>query len=112
MGMPKDELNRDNPRQAELPFDSDRKLMSTINNIDGKLVVIVKGAFDVMAQRCVNGDISKAAKIVEQMSSEALRVLAVGYKQIPQVPQQLESDDIENGLTFMGIVGMGRPAAS
>lgn len=109
MGMPKDELNRNNPRQAELPFDSDRKLMSTINNIDGKLVVIVKGAFDVMAQRCVNGDISRAAKIVEQMSSEALRVLAVGYKQIPQVPQQLESDDIENGLTFMGIVGMIDP---
>ncbi|MEE1014414.1 MAG: HAD-IC family P-type ATPase, partial [Lachnospiraceae bacterium] len=47
-GMPKEELNRKHPRLAEIPFDSDRKLMTTVNRIDGKNIVIVKGAFDIM----------------------------------------------------------------
>ena len=55
-GMPKDELNKTYPRLAEIPFDSDRKLMSTVNKIDGKNIVIVKGAFDMMATRCISGE--------------------------------------------------------
>ena len=54
-GSEKSELNEKYPRLCELPFDSDRKLMTTVNRIDGKNVVIVKGAFDVMASRCVKG---------------------------------------------------------
>ena len=53
--MPKVKLNEENPRLAELPFDSDRKLMTTVNRVDGKLIAITKGAFDVLAQRCVRG---------------------------------------------------------
>jgi len=108
-GYPKDNLNERYPRMAELPFDSDRKLMTTVNNIDGKLVVIVKGAFDVMASRCTSGDLEKAREINDQMSSNALRVLAVGYKVIDRLPDQLTSEELENGLTFMGLVGMIDP---
>jgi len=107
--MPKEMLNEKYPRIDGIPFDSDRKLMSVINKIDGKLVVIVKGAFDMMASRCVKGDIEKARKITEQMSADALRVLAIGYKEIDAIPQELVSEDIENGLTFMGLVGMIDP---
>ena len=108
-GMPKDELNKDYPRLAEIPFDSDRKLMTTVNRIDGKNVVIVKGAFDVMAARCVAGDLEAARKICEEMSENALRVLAVGYKYLDSVPAEAKSEELECGLTFMGLVGMIDP---
>ncbi|MDD3277332.1 MAG: cation-translocating P-type ATPase [Lachnospiraceae bacterium] len=108
-GMPKEALGKQYPRLAELPFDSDRKLMSTINSIDGKNMVIVKGAFDMMATRCVAGDLEKAKRITEEMSADALRVLAVAYKEIDTIPEKLTSEDIENGLTLMGLVGMIDP---
>lgn len=108
-GMLKDTLNSENPRLAELPFDSDRKLMTTVNLINGKNVVIVKGAFDVMASRCVKGDIDKAREITAQMSEKALRVLAVGYKIIDELPSDITSQKLENELTFMGLVGMIDP---
>lgn len=108
-GMPKDELNRSYPRLAELPFDSDRKLMSTVNRIDGKNIVIVKGAFDVMAGRCVKGDLATARRVNDEMSTSALRVLAIGYKEIQEVPRTPTSEELESGLTFMGLVGMIDP---
>ena len=108
-GMPKDELNNQSPRLAEIPFDSDRKLMTTVNRIDGKNIVIVKGAFDMMAVRCIAGDLAKAKEMTERMSENALRVLAIAYKEIDSVPANPTSDELENGLTFMGLVGMIDP---
>ena len=108
-GIFKDDLSKKYPRLGGIPFDSDRKLMTTINDIDGKLTVIVKGAFDVMATRCVNGGIEKAKALTEKMSGEALRVLAIGYKEIDSMPDELRAEDLENELTFMGLVGMIDP---
>ena len=108
-GMPKDDLNKKYPRLAEIPFDSDRKLMTTVNRIDGKNIVIVKGAFDMMAPRCVAGDLETARKVTEAMSENALRVLAVAYREIDTVPENPTSEELENGLTFMGLVGMIDP---
>ena len=107
--LEKDQLNELYPRLNEIPFDSDRKLMTTINNINGKNVVIVKGAFDVMMKRCIKGDLNKAMEVNEQMSKNALRVLAVAYKEIDNVPEQLNSEEIEKDLIFMGLVGMIDP---
>ena len=108
-GMAQEQLNQAYPRLAEIPFDSDRKLMTSVNKIDGKNIVIVKGAFDVMASRCVAGDIEAAKQKNEQMSKDALRVLAVGYKEIAEVPSNPTSEALENGLTLMGLVGMIDP---
>lgn len=108
-GMPKEQLNKECPRLAEIPFDSDRKLMSTVNKIDGKNIVIVKGAFDVMMSRCVHGNLEKAKEITEHMSKDALRVLAVGIKEIDDLPENPTSEKLENGLTFVGLVGMIDP---
>ena len=108
-GMPKDELNRQFPRVAGIPFDSDRKLMTTVNIMDGKNVVIVKGAFDMLAARCVKGDLQTAKRITEQMSEGALRVLAIAYKVIDEIPAEPTSEELENGLTLMGLVGMIDP---
>ena len=108
-GMTKDDLNARYPRLAEIPFDSDRKLMTTVNSIDGQNVVIVKGAFDVMAKLCVRGDIEAAREINDAMSTDALRVLAVGYRVIDKVPEAPTSEELENNLTFLGLVGMIDP---
>lgn len=108
-GMPKDKLNTLYPRMAEIPFDSNRKLMTTVNIIDGKNIVIVKGAFDVLAGRCINGDVESGRKYTDQLSREALRVLAVGYKEIDTIPTTPTIEELESGLTFMGLVGMIDP---
>ena len=108
-GMPKELLNQQYPRLGEIPFDSDRKLMTTINLVDGKHLVIVKGAVDVMASRCVSGDLEKAAQVNENMSRSALRVLAVGYKFIDALPATLTPEELETDLHFMGLVGMIDP---
>lgn len=108
-GSEKSELNEKYHRLGEIPFDSDRKLMTTVNEINGKITVIVKGAFDMLTPRCVSGDTEKAGKITEEMSGEALRVLAVAYKVIDKVPEDMTSTALENGLTFMGLLGMIDP---
>ncbi len=108
-GLDKDALNGTYPRHGEIPFDSDRKLMSTINEINGKYYVIVKGAVDVIENLCVKGNLELAKQMNEEMSSQALRVLAVAYKQIDEVPKNLNPAKIECDLTFMGLVGMIDP---
>lgn len=105
----KDEINKKYTRIAELPFDSDRKLMSTINSIDGKNIVIVKGAIDMLLTRCTKGNLEKAKDIAENMSKDALRVIAVAFKEIETIPEKLTSEEIENDLEFMGLVGMIDP---
>lgn len=108
-GMPKDDINKQYPRVAGIPFDSDRKLMTTVNVMDGKNVVIVKGAFDMLAARCVAGDLETAKRITEEMSENALRVLAIACKTVDTVPENPTSEELENGLTFLGLVGMIDP---
>ena len=108
-GMEKDAINERYPRIAEVPFDSDRKLMTTVNDFDGKKVVVVKGAFDMMASRCVSGDLDTAKAITELMSKDALRVLAIGYKIVESVSDEPSSEELENDLIFLGLVGMIDP---
>ena len=55
--------------------------MTTVNRVDGKLIAITKGAFDVLAQRCVRGDIEAARRVNDEMSEQALRVLAVAWRE-------------------------------
>lgn len=108
-GMEKRELERKYPRLAEIPFDSERKLMSTVNDMDGKLTVIVKGAFDILAPKCISGDMGKAAEINERMSNDALRVIAIAWKEIDKVTEMPAAEKLESGLNFMGLVGMIDP---
>lgn len=108
-GSKQEELNKKYPRLGEIPFDSDRKLMTSINKIDGKNIVIVKGAFDIMMARCVEGNLEYAKKINDQMSEKALRVIAISYKEIEAIPSELNPEEIEKDLIFMGLVGMIDP---
>lgn len=108
-GMEKEELNSEYMRLGELPFDSDRKLMTTINEMDGRYVVIVKGACDMLFSRCISGNVDRAREENEKMSRQALRVIAIAEKEIEGIPEELNSDELENGLTFKGLVGMIDP---
>ncbi len=108
-GMPKEDLVEQFPRVAELPFDSDRKRMTSVNQIEGKHVVIVKGAFDSIAPRCAAGGLEAAGQMNDRMSENALRVLAIAYKVIDAAPENPQIDELENGLTFLGLVGMIDP---
>ncbi|EOS62102.1 calcium-translocating P-type ATPase, PMCA-type [Firmicutes bacterium M10-2] len=109
-GMTKEQLNEKYPRVAELPFDSDRKLMSTINKMNNHLVVITKGALDSMIPRLKSGDIEKAKKLNEEMSENALRVLAIAEKEINEIPKNLDSETLEKDLSLKGLVAMIDPA--
>lgn len=108
-GIDQAELAARCPRLATLPFDSDRKLMTTVNVIDKKNIVIVKGAFDMLEKRCTSGDTETARTLVNTLSADALRLLAVAYKEIETVPEKPTSEELETGLTFMGLVGMIDP---
>ncbi len=83
--------------------------MTTVNRIDRKNIVIVKGAFDVLSQRCVAGNLCAGQEYADELGARALRVLAVAYKEIDELPVQPTSEKLENGLTFMGLVGMIDP---
>lgn len=83
--------------------------MTVVCRMHGRNVVITKGAFDSMLPICTRGDMDKAQELVNTMSSNALRVLAVGYKEIEEVPENPSIEELENGLTFMGLVGMIDP---
>ncbi len=108
-GIRQEELMKRYPRLGELPFDSDRKLMTTIQEIDGAYVAVTKGAFDMLASRCVQGDLLRAGEVTEEMSAQALRVLAVAYRVLEEIPGELESGELERDLIFLGLVGMIDP---
>ena len=110
------------PRVAELPFDSDRKLMSTVHQLaNGKYLVAVKGAPDVLIQRTNRAfadeqEIPLTEKQKQEilfnntdMAKQALRVLAMGFKVLDDYPQELTSEVLENELCFAGLVGMIDP---
>ena len=110
-GLDKNKLEEGMPRVAELPFDSERKLMSTVHPVNGKYRVMVKGAPDVLLRRCVMeaGAVQTALEHTEEMASRALRVLGVAYRDVDAIPEELTSETLETGLTFVGLVGMIDP---
>jgi Ca2+-transporting ATPase len=108
-GIIKSDIENQYPRLAEIPFDSDRKLMTTVNRIGGENIVIVKGAFDALAGICTCGDIETGRLYCDSLGRDALRVLAVGYKKIDHIPENITPNELEKGLTFLGLVGMIDP---
>ena len=109
------------PRIQEIPFDSDRKLMTTVNEVNGKYIVYTKGGMDELIGICnsyiLNGEIENnieeykniITKNNEQMAKEALRVLACAYKEIDHKPTKEDMKNIEKDLIFVGMVGMIDP---
>lgn len=120
-GIDKEKLYANMRRINEISFDSDRKLMTTIHKIGNKYRVITKGALDVLLNRCIriykDGDLSRITdddkKVIlnknSNMANKALRVLGVAYSDLESLPKEINSENIENNLTFVGLIGMIDP---
>jgi len=139
-GIDKDALLTEMPRVAEVPFDSDRKRMTTIHSTaSGRYLVAVKGGVDEVLECCTKinvddnekpshntshkspsilsftvrnitgDDIHRIFEKNEEMASKALRVLAIAYKYMDELPSDISAASIEEGLTFVGMVGMIDP---
>ncbi len=115
------EVLKAEPRVAELPFDSDRKLMSTIHKLDGeKYLIAVKGAPDQLLKRITQIEIDGSIRPITEndkkaildmnksLAKQALRVLMIAYKYESEIPK-LETAVVENDLIFAGLVGMIDP---
>lgn len=123
LGILEREIREKYPRLSEIPFDSDRKLMTTVHNYEGKKIAVTKGAVDVLLKRLVkikmNGDVRTVTKedirdIERQnfaFSENGLRVLALAYKEVSGGPDdEYPADSLtEEGLTFIGLIAMMDP---
>ena len=107
----KTELYQKMPRINEIPFDSNRKMMTTIHKIGNKYRIITKGAPDILIEKCklTIGQKHEAARNNENMAKKALRVIAVAYKDLDVLPSKIDSSNIENNLNFVGLIGMIDP---
>lgn len=120
----KDNINSKYPRIEEIPFDSERKMMTTFhkNYIQGKLVSFTKGAPDLIIKKCTNIIINGKAVLFDDtlkrkigdinsfFAKDALRVLALAYRQYDELPFDISSTNIEQQMTFVGLIGMIDPA--
>ena len=120
-GLPKYALEDVQPRKAEAPFDSNRKMMSTIHPAEFGYIQFTKGALDVMLHRCTGylsekGEIPITDALKEEIiaknkefASKALRVLCAAYRRYDNLPKSSDPEDLEHDLVFIGIVGMIDP---
>ena len=117
----KDEIYEKEERIDEIPFDSNRKLMTTIHKIEGGYRIITKGAPDELIKRCSkyleNGDIYLCSKedkeeIINKndgMAQKALRIIGVAYLDVKDLPTNIKSETVEQNLIFVGLIGMMDP---
>ena len=105
-GLSKEELENIYPRMAEVPFDSARKLMTTINMINNRPFAIVKGSPDILTECCTAGNLEGTIKAAEEMGKRGLRAIAVAMKPLDEVPSNPNSENMECDLTLMGVFGM------
>ncbi len=105
-GMSKTDIDGMFPKIAELPFDSERMLMTTVTAINGNPVAIIKGAPEIVASRCTNISADEVDKISKEYATEGLKVIAVAIKPLDEIPANPNSDELENELTFAGVLGI------
>ncbi len=118
-GFDKKELQKDFPRVAEIPFDSERKCMTTFHRwSDGKFISFTKGAVDVLIEKSGNIltsgglkdiDAAEILGVSERMAAEGLRVLGIAMREWEKLPEDISPENVETGLTVLGLTGMMDP---
>ncbi|WP_052663109.1 cation-translocating P-type ATPase [Mycoplasmoides pirum] len=103
------ELDKKFARIYAIPFDSDRKLMTSINEIDGKKIAIVKGAPDILINKCKNVDLNAVKEQMQLWTSKAYRVLGLAIKDVTHLDKKYDESSLENDLTFVGLFAMYDP---
>ena len=96
IGISKPDVDGLYPKIAELPFDSDRMLMTTVTAINGNPVSITKGAPEIVLSKCSNLELDSAKQIVSDFAKEGLKVIAVAIKQLYEIPANPNFEELEN----------------
>lgn len=121
LGLPKYKLETEYPRIGEVPFDSSRKMMTTVHENQGKIIQYTKGACEILLERCsgylLNGNVvpmteeikSEIKKKNKEFADKALRVLGGAYREHINKPEKFESESLEKDLIFIGFVRNDRP---
>jgi len=117
-GFNKSVLEQQKPRVAVIPFDSDRKKMATLHQLENAVVVYIKGAPERVLEQCINAlgnegvidfDAEAVLSEAEQLAREGYRVLALAKRELTALPQPLEVENIEQQLSFLGLVALIDP---
>lgn len=105
-GSTKEELENMYPRMAEVPFDSNRKLMTTVNMINNRPFAIVRGAPENLLSCCTEGNIKGAVEAAAKMGQTGERIIGVAIKPLDEVPSNPTPENMECNLIFLGLLGM------
>jgi Ca2+-transporting ATPase len=97
------------PRLSEIPFDADRKMMTTFHSHDNKIISFTKGAPDILLQRCAYIDLAAMQKQVNDMAARGHRILGFAYRYWDVLPENPNSESHETGLHFLGLAGIIDP---
>ena len=106
LNITKSDFDAEFPRVASIALTPERKIKTSVNMIDGKVFAIVRGAPDIILDRCVGADTESITKAYEKMCSEGLRVLAISYRILDDIPSEPASENLEYGLQFLGLFGI------
>lgn len=110
--MSKEDIGNAYPRLATIPFDGVRKMMTSINMIDGKPLAVIKGAPEVVIEKCVGIDGAALKKTCDELASKALRLICIAVKPLDEIPANPDPAVIENDLKFAGIICLADPPRS
>ncbi len=97
------------PHVSEIPFDSERKIMTVITMINEHPFAIIKGAAESVIPKCIDCDTLGLLKLNEELADDALRIVCIAIKQLDSLPANPNPEDIECELTFVGLLGLSDP---
>lgn len=108
-GVSQTDIENIYPRLTTIPFDSVRKTMTSVNMINGHPIAIVKGAPEIIIEKCVGVDVELLHRANEYFTNQSLRVLCIAIKRLDEIPANPNPDEIEKELTFVGLLGLNDP---
>ncbi len=106
LNISKIDFDKEFPRITSIPLTPERKIKTSVNMIDGKVFCIVRGAPDIILERCVGIDTETVTKAYEEMCSKQMRVLAISYKILDDIPSEPSPLELEYNLEFLGLLGL------
>lgn len=112
LSMSKSDIENIFPRLASIPFDSVRKTMTSINMIGGSPVAVVKGAPEILLEKCNINNKEQILEICNKLTTDAYRVICIALKKLDEIPSSPNPDEIEQELTFVGLLGIFDPPQS
>lgn len=112
LSMSKIDVENIFPRLSSIPFDASRKTMTSVNMISGSPVAVVKGAPEMLLEKCTLANKEAVLELCNKLAADSYRVLCIAIKQLSEIPSSPNADEIEQNLTFVGLLGIYDPPQS